>query len=267
MEYPSVFAINFITVVAMMLAGWCISLIRRNVTVVDSLWGMGFVLISWLTFFLSDGFWGRKLLICLLVTIWGLRLTIHLTRRNHGRGEDPRYAQWREKSGRRFWLVSLFKVFLLQAVFLWVIALSCQWGQIARLPAGFTPLDYLGVILWAIGFVFETVSDHQLEKFKADPASRGRVLEHGLWAWSRHPNYFGESLVWWGVFLIALATPNALWTIVSPILITAVLLKMTGIPLMEKAIVHTRPGYKNYIARTSSFFPWFRKKDANRRYL
>lgn len=257
MKYHSVFAINFAAVAVMMLAGWSISLIRRNVTIVDSLWGMGFVLIAWLTFLLSDGFLGRKLLICLLVTIWGLRLTTHLTLRNHGRGEDPRYGQWRKKSGSRFWLVSLFKVFLLQAAFLWVIALALQWGQMAPEPGVFTPLDCLGTALWIIGFLFEALSDHQLARFKSDPANRGHVMDRGLWAWSRHPNYFGESLLWWGVFLIALATPNAAWTIVSPILITAVLLKMTGIPLMEKAIVHSRPGYKAYIARTSAFFPWF----------
>jgi steroid 5-alpha reductase family enzyme len=195
-----------------------------------------------------------------LATIWGLRLASHLTRRNYGRGEDPRYAQWREKSGRRFWLVSLFKVFLLQAVFLWVIALSLQWGQVARIPACFTPLDYIGAALWTVGFFFEAVSDRQLARFKANPANKGRVMDRGLWAFSRHPNYFGESLIWWGVYLIASATPNGAWTLISPVLITSVLLKMTGIPLMEKSIVHSRPGYKAYIARTSAFFPWFPKK-------
>ena len=209
---------------------------------------------------MSDGFAGRKILICLLVTIWGLRLALHLARRNHGKGEDPRYAEWRKRSGRRFWLVSLFKVFLLQSVFLWVIALALQWGQLGRHPSSFTFLDYSGAILWGVGFFFEAVSDQQLASFKADPANKGRVMDRGLWAWSRHPNYFGESLIWWGIFLIALTTPNAAWTIISPILITVVLLKMTGIPLMEKTIVHSKPGYKAYIARTNAFFPWFPKK-------
>jgi steroid 5-alpha reductase family enzyme len=260
MDTFAILTITLTAVVVMMSAGWCVSLITRNVTIVDSLWGMGFILVAWLTFVLGDGFSGRKVLICLLVTIWGLRLTIHLTRRNHGKGEDPRYAEWRKKSGRRFWLVSLFKVFLLQSVFLWVIALALQWGQLAPEPADFKPLDYFGAILWAIGFFFEAVSDRQLARFKADPANKGRVMDRGLWAWSRHPNYFGESLVWWGIFLITLATPNAVWTIVSPILITTVLLKMTGIPLMEKEIVYRRPGYKAYVERTSAFFPWFPPK-------
>ncbi len=260
MNFISVLAINFSAVVIMMLAGWIVSLIHRNVTIVDSLWGLGFVLVAWLTFAMSDGFAGRKILICLLVTIWGLRLALHLARRNHGKGEDPRYAEWRKRSGRRFWLVSLFKVFLLQSVFLWVIALALQWGQLGRHPSSFTFLDYSGAILWGVGFFFEAVSDQQLASFKADPANKGRVMDRGLWAWSRHPNYFGESLIWWGIFLIALTTPNAAWTIISPILITVVLLKMTGIPLMEKTIVHSKPGYKAYIARTNAFFPWFPKK-------
>ena len=260
MNFISVLAINFSAVVIMMLAGWIVSLIHRNVTIVDSLWGLGFVLVAWLTFAMSDGFAGRKILICLLVTIWGLRLALHLARRNHGKGEDPRYAEWRKRSGRRFWLVSLFKVFLLQSVFLWVIALALQWGQLGRHPSSFTFLDYSGAILWGVGFFFEAVSDQQLASFKADPANKGRVMDRGLWAWSRHPNYFGESLIWWGIFLIALATPNAAWTILSPILITVVLLKMTGISLMEKTIVHSKPGYKAYIARTNAFFPWFPKK-------
>lgn len=260
MDSLSLFTINFTAVVTMMLGGWCASLIHRNVNIVDSLWGLGFVLIAWLTYALSDGFVGRKILMCILVTIWGLRLAIHLTRRNHGKKEDSRYAEWRKRSGRRFWLVSLFKVFLLQSVFLWAIALALQWGQLAPHPAGFTPLDYSGAILWTIGFVFEAVSDRQLARFKSDPANKGRVMDKGLWAWSRHPNYFGESLVWWGIFLITLATPNAAWTIVSPILITIVLLKMTGIPLMEKEIVNRRPGYKAYVERTSAFFPWFPTK-------
>jgi steroid 5-alpha reductase family enzyme len=245
-----------------MLLGWVISLLYRNVTIVDSLWGLGFVLIAWLTFSMAEaeGFYGRKVLIVLMVTLWGLRLSLHLAWRNWGHGEDPRYAAWRKKSGDRFWLVSLFKVFILQAVFLWAIALALQWGMLATQPAEYTLLDFLGLAVWVIGFFFEATGDWQLARFKADPTNKGRVMDQGLWAYSRHPNYFGESLMWWGVFLIALATPAGWWTIISPLLITAVLLKMTGVTLMEKSIVHTRPGYSDYIARTNTFFPWFPKK-------
>ena len=259
METSSILVINYLAVLSMMLLGWVISLIYRNVTIVDSLWGLGFVLISWLTFGMADGFVGRRLLITLLVTAWGLRLMIHLSLRNWGHGEDPRYAAWRKKSGERFWLVSLVKVFMLQSVFLWIIALALQWGQIAQKPAALTWLDYAGLALWSIGFIFEAVGDWQLARFKADPDQKGRVMNTGLWAYSRHPNYFGEALVWWGIFLITLAT-SGWWTVISPLVITTVLLKMTGVSLMEKAIVNTRPGYREYIQTTNAFFPWFPKK-------
>jgi len=260
MDTSTILIVNFLAVLGMMLVGWGISLINRNVTIVDSLWGLGFVLIAWLTFGMTDGFVGRRLLITLLVTAWGLRLIIHLSIRNWGNGEDPRYAAWRKESGDRFWLVSLIKVFILQSIFLWIIALALQWGQIATQPTTLTWLDYSGLGLWTVGFFFEAVGDWQLARFKADPDQRGKVMNTGLWAYSRHPNYFGESLVWWGVFLIALATGHGWWTVISPLVITTVLLKMTGVSLMEKTIVHTRPGYREYIQQTNSFIPWVAKK-------
>ena len=247
---------NLAAVSAMMIAGWFISLVFRNVTIVDSLWGLGFVLIAWLTFSMSDGFGYRSLLIALLVTVWGLRLSLYLTWRNWGKGEDHRYGSWREKSGERFWLVSLVKVFILQAIFLWVISLAMQFGQFALQPDALTWLDLIGTLIWTAGFIFESVGDWQLARFKSDPANRGRVMDRGLWSYTRHPNYFGECLVWWGIFLIALSTPGSWWTIISPIIVTAVLLKMTGIPLTEKALVENRPGYRDYIKRTSAFVPW-----------
>ena len=263
MDAIMIMTVNFAAALAMMLIGWVISLIYRNVTIVDSLWGLGFVLIAWLTFLLAEGYAGRKTLITILVSLWGLRLSVHLAWRNWGHGEDPRYGSWRQKSGESFWWVSLFKVFILQAVFLWFISLALQWGQLSSQPAELTGLDYLGLGVWLIGFFFEVTGDWQLAHFKADPANKGCVMDQGLWAYSRHPNYFGEFLIWWGIFFIVLVTPASGWTIVSPILVTAVLLKMTGVPLMEKAIVHKRPGYSDYIARTNAFFPWFpRKKKA-----
>ena len=252
---------NLAAVAAMMVIGWLISLVYRNVTIVDSLWGLGFILIAWLTLVISDGYWGRQLLLATLVTLWGLRLSAYLSWRNWGKGEDPRYGGWREKSGDRFWLVSLFKVFILQAVFLWVIAYAIQIGQLAKTPATMTWLDGVGIFVWVVGFIFESVADWQLASFKSDPTNIGRVMDRGLWAYSRHPNYFGEFLVWWGIFLITLSTPNGWWTIISPVIITAVLLKMTGIPLTEKALVEKRPEYSDYIQRTSAFVPWWPAKE------
>ena len=171
---------NLAVIVAMMVIGWLISLRYRNVTIVDSLWGLGFVLIAWITFSLSDGFAGRKTLIAVLVTVWGMRLSIYLSRRNWGAAEDPRYGEWRKRSGERFRVVSLFKVFLLQAIFLWVIALVLQYGQLSQTPDHFVWLDMLGVFIWVIGFFFEAVGDWQLARFKADPANKGRVMDRGL---------------------------------------------------------------------------------------
>jgi steroid 5-alpha reductase family enzyme len=247
---------NLAAVITMMITGWILSLVYQNVTVVDTLWGLGFVLIAWLTFLMSDGFPGRSLLLAALVTMWGLRLSIYLTWRNWGKGEDPRYGGWRQKSGDRFWLVSLFKVFLLQALFLWIISLVIQMGQTALAPANLTWLDGLGTVVWAGGFIFESVGDWQLAKFKADSKNKGKVMDRGLWAYTRHPNYFGEFLIWWGIFIVTLSTPGSWWTVISPIIVTAVLLKMTGIPLTEEALVKRRPGYENYIKRTSAFVPW-----------
>ena len=152
-------------------------------------------------------------------------------------------------------------MFVLQALFLWIIALALQIGQLATTPAALTRLDLLGTIVWTTGFIFESVGDWQLAQFKSDPANKGRVMDHGLWAYTRHPNYFGEFLVWWGVFLVTLSTPNSWWTILSPLIVTAVLLKMTGIALTEKALIENRPGYSDYIKCTSAFIPWLPAKE------
>jgi steroid 5-alpha reductase family enzyme len=252
---------NLAAVVAMMFIGWLVSLRYRNVTIVDSLWGLGFVLVAWITFFLSDGFPGRRALIAVLATLWGVRLSSYLSKRNWKAGEDPRYGEWRKKSGERFRMVSLFKVFLLQAIFLWVISLVLQFGQFSAVPPRFVWLDLLGACIWLTGFFFEVLADWQLAKFKKNPANIGQVMDQGLWAYSRHPNYFGEFLIWWGFFLVTFSTPGNWWTVISPLVMSAILLKMTGIPLTESTILKTRPAYRKYVASTSAFVPWFRRKE------
>jgi steroid 5-alpha reductase family enzyme len=253
---PAVLAMNLAAAVALMTVGWLASLPTRNVTVVDSLWGLGFVLIAWITFFHAGGAPARRLLVAVLVSLWGLRLAAYLSWRNFGRGEDPRYGKWRAASGGRFWIVSLFKVFWLQALFLWVIAFVLQISQAAPEPTALAFFDLAGALVFAVGFGIEAAADRQLARFKADPKNRGKVMDRGLWRLSRHPNYFGECLVWWGFFLIALAVPWGWTAVFSPIVITLVLLKMTGIPLTESTIVETRPGYRDYQRRTSAFIPW-----------
>lgn len=260
MESYHIFGLTLSAVLAMMGLGWIFSLIQRNVTVVDTLWGIGFVLIAWISFLMSDGYTGRKLLLTLLTTAWGARLALYLNLRNRGKGEDPRYGAWRSEYGQKFWIVSLFNVFLIQALFLWVISLALQLGQIPKEPARLTLFDLIGAILWLIGFMFEAVGDWQLARFKSDPANSGKVMDRGLWAFSRHPNYFGEMLIWWGIFVITLAVPGSWWTVVSPLVITLVLIKITGVALTEKTILEKRPEYRAYIERTSAFIPWFPKK-------
>lgn len=252
---------NLMAVLILMFMGWLISIYRRNVTVVDSLWGMGFVLIAWLTWFQADGNAVRQLLLAVLTTVWGVRLSIFLTWRNYGKGEDPRYAQWRQTGGRWFWLTSLFKVFLLQALFLWVIALTIQAGQTSTSPPQVVLLDLLGATVWLVGFVFEAVGDWQLAKFKSNPANRGKVMKRGLWRYTRHPNYFGECLIWWGVFIIAFSDLHNWWTVISPVIVTLVLIKMTGIALTEKLIIEKRPEYLEYMKTTPAFVPWKPKKN------
>ncbi len=252
--------LNLLAAVGFMGCVWLLSLPTRNASLADIFWGPGFVLLAWLSFAQTDGYLGRKLLLALLTTAWGLRLFLHITWRNWGQGEDRRYQAWRAKRGASFWWVSLFTVFLTQAVLLWLVSLAVQIGQLSPTPARLTGWDLLGVLVWTTGFTWEAVADWQLARFKADPANRGRVMNRGLWAYSRHPNYFGESLIWWGLFLIALPTPYGWWTVISPVVITFLLLKVSGVTLLEKDIVERRPEYREYLETTSAFLPWFPKR-------
>jgi len=255
-----VFAINLIVVLGLMTYAWGISFLKKDAGVADIFWGLGFVLISWVTFFHGSGYPGRAMLLSVLTSIWGLRLAIHITLRNWGKPEDPRYQAMRKKSGERFWFTSIYSVFGVQGLLLWIISLVLQAGGASALPKRWTWLDGFGFLLWMVGFLFEATADWQLSRFKADPMNKGKVMNKGLWAYSRHPNYFGESLIWWGFFLIAMATPNAFWTVISPITITYLLLKVSGIPLLEKTMTRKRPEYEAYISNTSAFFPWFSKR-------
>jgi steroid 5-alpha reductase family enzyme len=256
----SILIVNLGIVLAFMVAVWLLSIAKRDASIVDIFWGLGFVLIAWMTFIRADGYIGRRALILVLVTAWGLRLAIHIFLRNHGKGEDPRYAAMRERHGSRFWYVSLVTVFMLQAVLLWIVSLAGQASQISPTPETFTWLDIAGAIVWGTGFFFESVGDWQLKNFLKDPANRGKVLDWGLWAYTRHPNYFGESLIWWGVFIIALSSPANLWTIISPLLITFLLLKVSGVALTEKSMTTEHSDYGDYVKRTNAFIPWFPKK-------
>ncbi len=251
-------AVNLSALTAVLVLVWGVSLLVRDASIIDPCWGLGFVLVSWLSW-LSWGLntvadW-RSLLLAILTTVWGVRLSLYLLWRNAGHGEDRRYAAMRQFHGPRFWWVSLFTVFLLQAVILWFVSWPIQASASVGSQQPLGCLDGLGLAMWTIGFLFEAVGDWQLARFKANPANSGRVMDRGLWRYTRHPNYFGDCCVWWGIYLIAAAN-GVWWTIASPILMTFLLLKVSGVSLLERTIDDRRPEYAAYKTTTSSFLPW-----------
>ena len=245
-----------LTVAALMLTVWVVSVVVRDASIVDLVWGLGFVLVAWVAYVVGDGVTDRSLLIAALVSIWGLRLSGYLTWRNLGKGEDPRYQAMRRKWGDRFWLVSLGTVFVTQGVIMWIVSLPVQLAAHADEPTELGVLAWVGVVVWLVGFAFETVGDLQLARFKADPANEGQVMDRGLWRYTRHPNYFGDFCVWWGIFLVAAETVPARWGVVGPLLMSVMLMKYSGVGMLEKSIGKRRPGYAEYARRTNTFFPW-----------
>jgi steroid 5-alpha reductase family enzyme len=255
MSVPGALATTLGCGVAVMIALWLLSLARRDVSIVDIWWGPGFAWLTAVAFALATAPGSRGTLLLALVSIWGLRLGGYLLWRNWGHGEDARYARMRRHHGERFRWISLASVFGLQAVLQWIVSLPLLFAQLVPGSRPLGVLDAVGVALFATGLFFEAVGDVQLARFKADPQSAGRVMDRGLWRYTRHPNYFGDCLVWWGLFAIAAATPAGPWTIASPLLMTFLLLRVSGVALLERSLVHTRPEYRGYIERTSAFFP------------
>jgi steroid 5-alpha reductase family enzyme len=257
--------LNAMVIVGLMAIFWLLSIWKRDVSVIDIAWGLGFVLVAWVTWVEAQFIDPRRarIFLPLMVTIWGLRLSLYLARRNSRTGEDFRYRQMREKRPNSFWWVSLFTVFGLQGAVMWIVSLPIQLGILTTQSHAIKSesLDWDrfvigGVILWAVGLFFESVGDWQLARFKANPNNRGRVLQRGLWRYTRHPNYFGDFLVWWGFFCVAVSAGAPWLTIVSPITMTILLMRVSGVTLLERSLKQTRPGYADYMNRTSSFFPW-----------
>ena len=241
---------------AAMFALWLVSLALRDASIVDVFWGPGFVLIAVASWWLGvGGDADRRALATVLVALWGLRLGAYLAWRNFGRGEDPRYQAMRRRFGSHFPLASLFTVFGLQCLLMWFVSLPVQAVHVS--PGGpLGALDAAGAALVLVGLFFETLGDLQLARFRADPANSSRVMDRGLWRYTRHPNYFGDCCVWWGLYAISAATPLGIWTILSPIAMTWLLLRVSGVALLERSIARRRPEYAGYIARTSAFVPW-----------
>jgi steroid 5-alpha reductase family enzyme len=229
----------------------------KDSSIVDIFWGSGFVIVGWFYFAMSEGNMARKWLLMVLVTIWGLRLSLHIAKRNLGKGEDFRYQTWRKEAGASWWWKSLVKVFLLQGLILWFVSMPLLGAQFFATELNW--LDYLGIVVWLIGFVFEAGGDWQLMQFRADESKKGKVLNTGLWRYSRHPNYFGDAAQWWGFYFMALAA-GAWWTILSPLLMTFLLMRVSGVVMLEHSLKKTKPEYAAYIKRTSAFFPMPPKK-------
>jgi steroid 5-alpha reductase family enzyme len=254
--------IGLVVALALMSLVWLASLVKRDASIVDVFWGVGFVAVVWVYFLTAQERAWRGSLVVGLVTLWGLRLSLHILWRGWGLGEDYRYREMRERSPARFPLRSLFSVFWLQALLLWTISMPLYQAQRRPDPGALAPLDVLGMALFLLGIVFEAGGDWQLARFKRDPAHRGEVMDRGLWRYTRHPNYFGDAVVWWSFFCFAAATPGGWWTIVSPILMTLLLMRVSGVTLLEKKLVETKPAYREYAERTSAFLPWWPRGSA-----
>jgi steroid 5-alpha reductase family enzyme len=249
-----------LVIIGLMSILWVVSIILKNVSIVDLFWGFGFVLTAGFYFIRTEIFGIRKVILLVLVSVWGLRLSGYLAWRNLGKGEDYRYKQFRSKYGeKRYWWISFFQTFLLQGLLLWLISAPLLGAQFYGQSKVINILDYAGITLWIIGFIFEAGGDYQLASFKSDPSNKGKVLASGLWRYTRHPNYFGDSSVWCGYGLICLAAGSIL-PVLGSLLMTALIIKVSGVVLLEKNLKDKKPAYKDYIEKTSAFFPWFPKK-------
>lgn len=247
-------SVTLTVITGVMALVWLLSLSRRDASIIDPFWGLGFVIVSLVAYLLNCPETLRTTLLLALTCLWGGRLSAYLLWRNSGHGEDRRYQAMRALHGRRFWWISFFTVFLLQAAILWFVSWPIQAACAATSDRPLGWLDFGGAALWLAGFSFEAIGDWQLARFKADIANTGRVMDRGLWRFTRHPNYFGDCCVWWGLYLIA-AGGGASWTILSPLAMMMLLLKVSGVSLLEKTIVDRRPDYADYQARTNAFFP------------
>lgn len=280
-EILTMMAVNGAALAVFMLGQWLASLRLGDVSIVDRFWGTGFVLVAVVSLVVSREVTAFKLMLLAMVTIWGLRLSLYLTWRNWGTDEDFRYQSMRKRFGPKFKWTSLYIVFGLQGFLTWFISLPLQVGMAA--PGGTTVewvegsgivtyivfpfgpearvvwIETIGMAIWAIGFAFECIGDWQLARFKANPENKGQVLDTGLWRYTRHPNYFGDALLWWGMYVYVVRVPFGAWTVLSPIVMTFFLMRVSGVTLLERSLKKRKPKYAEYVERTNAFFPWWPK--------
>lgn len=242
--------------VALYMTMWfIISILRKRNDVADTAWGIGFFIAACIPLIMYGIQSIQQIIVTLLVFIWGSRLSLHIHLRNRNKGEDPRYLAWRQ-TWKWFYVRSFFQIFVLQGILL-ILVVSPVLFINTYAVSELTYVFYVGVLVWAIGFFFESVGDAQLKKFIQNPDNKGKIMDQGLWAYTRHPNYFGEVTQWWGLFIVALSVPYGIWSVIGPLTITILILKVSGIPMLEKSF-EGRPGWDEYKAKTSAFIPWFR---------
>jgi steroid 5-alpha reductase family enzyme len=260
MTFFNIYIQGFLVIMIMMSILWVASIIIKNASIVDLFWGLGFVFVS-VFYFLNTGRpESRKILLLILVVLWGLRLSGYLFWRNRGKGEDFRYQQFRKNYGeKRYWWISFFQVFLLQGILMWLISAPLLGAQFFGQERNFGFFDIFGIFVWTLGIIFEAGGDFQLAAFKANPENKGKVLDSGFWRYTRHPNYFGDSAVWWGYGLICLGA-GSYFPVLGSVLMTLLIIKVSGVTLLEKNLKNQKSQYIDYIQRTSSFFPWIPKK-------
>lgn len=250
---------GLLIILSMMTILWFVSVVIKNVSIVDMFWGFGFVLVNSFYFFSTEST-PSKIVLFVLVTIWGLRLSVYLALRNIGKPEDFRYQEFRKKYGpNRYWWLSFFQTFLLQGILMWLISFPLLGLNLYSTSNYLNILDYFAIGIWLIGFIFEAGGDYQLAQFKKVPSNKGKVLSHGFWHYTRHPNYFGDSAVWWGYGLLCISS-GAYWYVVGSVLMTLLIIKVSGVALLEKSLKDKKPDYIKYVNTTSSFLPWFPKK-------
>jgi len=232
--------------------------IIKNNSIVDIAWGIGVVLVAWFTLLRDSNVLPNQIIMTVLITIWGLRLFYHILKRNIGKKEDFRYAAWRREWGK--WLLprAFLQIYMLQCIFMYLISLSVIFVSYEDRGINI-PIMILGVLVWVIGFYFEAIGDHQLKIFISKQENRGNIMMTGLWKYTRHPNYFGEATMWWGIFILAISSGASILSIISPLTITLLLVFVSGVPMLEKSM-KKKPGYSEYARKTSIFLPWFQEK-------
>lgn len=257
---------NLAVIAVSLFALWCVSIKIRDASIIDIFWGPGFGIVALTTFILTDAPGPSGLLLTAFACLWSIRLGTHLAGRwlSHGRREDARYVAMRNKAGPSFGRRSLVTVYGLQGALMWLVSMPLQVGIAQSGGATFNVFTALGCIIFTLGFVMEALADAQLRDFKADSANEGKIMSSGLWSWSRHPNYFGNACLWWGLFLIAVDAPYGIFTIVSPVIMTFLLLRVSGVALLERRMARVKPEYLEYQQSVNAFVPlppsWKRHK-------